>query len=342
MICFTWWGLTQYAARAIEAFNKISTEPVVVVATRPKSSPVEGMERILSCPLVWVEETDADVLSRLPEVPRVVLVSNWNLPCFRSIEEAVRAKRGIVVAMIDTDYKFNLREILRAIRFRLFLRHRFDRFFCVGASGEKLLRLYGVPGDRIFKGLYGADASLFKNGLPLMERPKRIIYVGQFIARKNVLSLVKAFGRFRERYPDWELEMCGHGALHDQMPEMPGLVVHDFVQPEQLAALYRNARAFVLPSLEEHWGVVVHEAALSGCYLLLSSSVGAGEDFAVEENSSLFNPKSENSLLSALEKLPQKTPEELLRAQEKSIELAKNFGLSRFVTEMCRLVSPAM
>ena len=338
MICFTWWGLTQYAARAIEAFNQVSKEPVVVVATRPKSSPVEGMERILSCPLVWVEETDTDVLSRLPEVPRVVLVSNWNLPCWQELMTKTRDTGGKVVAMVDTNYQLSLRGLLRAVRFRLFLKRRFDAFLVVGASGLRLMRLWGVPSSKVFQGLYGADASLFHNGLPLTERPKRILYVGQFINRKNVLRLVKAFGRFHAKFPDWELEMCGHGPLRDQMPKMKGLVVHDFVQPEELAGIYRQARGFILPSLEEHWGVVVHEAALSGCFLILSRTVGAAEDFAGCSNSSLFSPGSVNEIERSLEFFASRSDDELVAAQKCSLALAERLGLHRFVSEMQNLV----
>lgn len=338
MICFTWWGLTQYAARAIEAFNKVSKEPVIVVATRPRSSPVEGMERILSCPVVWVETDDVDVVKRLPVVPRVVFVSNWNIACFRKIEKEVRKSSGIAIAMVDTDFRLNLKEFVKAIRFRLLLRRRFDRFFCVGASGERLLRFYGAPSRSVFKGLYGADSTLFTNGLSIMDRPKRIIYVGQFIGRKNVLRLVEAFRRFHARHLDWELEMCGHGVLHNQIPSMPGLVVHDFVQPEKLSLLYRNARAFILPSIEEHWGVVVHEAALSGCFLLLSKSVGAGEDFAVDENSERFDPNSVEAIEAALERFVNRRPSQLEIAQKKSLELAMNFGLGRFVAAVEQMV----
>ena len=339
MICFTWWGLTQYAARAIEAFNKVSKESVCVVATRPQSSPVEGMERILTCPIVWVEESETDVLSRLQEVPRVVFISNWNLACFRPIENAVRAKGGVTVAMVDTNFRFSARELLRAMRFRLCLRRRFDKLFVVGASGERLLHFYGAEKKRIYKGLYGADPALFFNGAPLSERPKRILYVGQFIARKNVLRLVEAFRRFHALHPDWELEMCGHGVLHDQIREQPGLVIHDFVQPEQLAALYRNARAFVLPSLEEHWGVVVHEAALSGCYLLLSRAVGAASDFAVSENSALFDPLSHEEMMMSFGKMAGLSSDELACAQKRSLDFARRFGPHRFVEsvkELCK------
>lgn len=338
MICVTWWGLTQYAARAIDAFTKASNEQVFVVATRPKSTLVKGLEESLSCPLIWVEEDDLDVALALPEIPRILLVSNWNLSCWRSLMEATRARGGKVVAMVDTNYQLTVKAILRAVRFRLFLRQKFDAFMVAGRSGLRLMRMWGVDGHYVYQGLYGADASLFHDGKPLIMRAKRILYVGQFVARKNVLRLLAAFEKFHAKHPDWELEICGHGPLHAQIPKIQGLIVHDFVQPMELSRIYRQVRAFVLPSLEEHWGVVVHEASLSGCYLLLSSAIGAKEDFASKENSAIFSPTSEDSILAAFEKLASLSPAELLLAQQKSIELSAEFGLSRFVAEMKRLV----
>ena len=215
MICFTWWGLTQYAARVIEAFNKVSKEPVCVVATRPHSSPVEGMEQILTCPLVWVKEGDVEFATRLPEVPRVLFVSNWNLPCWKYLELVVKNNGGKTVAMIDTNYrcfgvgtgrlKAFLKQYAWILRFRLFVSHRFNSFFVVGTSGRKLMRHCGVPENRVFHGLYGADSSLFYDGASLSQRPKRIIYVGQFINRKNVRRMILAFLQAKRWLEMWQM-----------------------------------------------------------------------------------------------------------------------------------------
>ena len=351
MICFTWWGLTQYAARAIEAFNKASKEPVCVVATRPKSSPVQGMERILTCPLVWVEEGDIDYVTRLPEIPRVLFVSNWNLPCWKYLERVVKSNGGKTVAMIDTNYKrFGvgngrlkafLRQFAWIMRFRFVIRRRFDRFFVVGASGQKLMRICGVSKDKVSLGLYGADSSLFKDGVPLIDRPKRIIYVGQFIDRKNVKRMVQAFLRAQrvagESAEGWRLDMFGAGALYDSLNQAINksnnqtITLHPFCQPENLAAEYRNSRVFCLPSLEEHWGVVVHEAALSGCALLLANGIGAGEDFLGKANGIAFDPFSIDAIAQAMAQVMTWSDTRWNHAHEESIQLATNFGLNRFV-----------
>ena len=355
MICFTWWGLTQYAARAIEAFNKVSREPVCVVATRPQSSPVKGMEKILSCPLVWVSEHEVDFIDKLPEVPRVLFVSNWNLPAWQYLEKIVRGRNGKIVAMVDTNFElfgngglikkasFFVRQLLRAIRFRVCIRNRFDHFFVVGKGGHRLMRFYGVPDNCVSLGLYGADDSLFHDGTPLPDRSKRIIYVGQFIERKNIRRLIQAFMLANEKLRDsaepnaWQLDLFGAGVLHDELSKTVeqsanrSIHIHQFRQPEDLAKEYRNARVFCLPSFEEHWGVVVHEAALSGCALLLANGVGAAEDFLGAENGISFSPSSVGEMTNAIARVMTWSDEHWIRAQSESIRLASGFGLSKFV-----------
>ena len=351
MICFTWWGLTQYAARAIEAFNKVSKELVCVVATRPQSSPVEGMEQILTCPLVWVEAGDVDYVTRLPEIPRILFVSNWNLPCWKYLERVVKSNGGKTVAMIDTNYKsfgvgngrFKafMRQFTWIVRFRLSIRRRFDWFFVVGASGQKLMRICGVPKSRLSVGLYGADSSLFRDGAPLTDRPKRIIYVGQFIGRKNVCRMIQAFLQAQdvagEDASGWCLDMFGAGPLTNSLEQairqsnIPAITLHPFCQPENLAAEYRNSRVFCLPSLEEHWGVVVHEAALSGCALLLANGIGAGDDFLGKDNGIAFDPFSVDAIMEAMVEVMRWGDVRWNRAHEESICLSANFGLNRFV-----------
>jgi glycosyltransferase involved in cell wall biosynthesis len=78
------------------------------------------------------------------------------------------------------------------------------------------------------------------------------------------VPLARAFARIAHRLPDWELCLYGSGPLQSAISH-PRIKVHGFIQPEQLGSLYRQARIFALPSFSEAWGVVVHEAALSGC-----------------------------------------------------------------------------
>lgn len=311
MICFAWDGFPQYAARCIGAFVKTTTEQVVVVATRP-DVPIEGMERLAGCPVIWIDR-DANLqtlkLSNLQTLNlsnlSTLFVTGWYVPAFNRVRDEVRAHGGKVVGMVDNNYDIHglkgwVWEILKAIRFWLLLRRKYDAFLVPGKSGRRILRFWGAKDEQIFEGLYAADETLFTPGPPIAERPKKIIYVGQLCERKNVKRLVTAFESLKVRkfeglkVNDWVLEMYGCGPLKDDLLKLSNsqtFKLSNFMQPEELAAKYREARIFILPSLEEHWGLVVHEAALSGCVLLLSNRVGAADDLLTDGvNGYSFDP----------------------------------------------------
>lgn len=336
MIIFAWWGFPQYAARCVGALVKSTTEKVIVVATRPEV-PVEGMERVCGCPVYWIDG-DGSFDLRLfdcligTDAKRITLfVSGWAIPAFNRLAADVRAKDGRVIAMIDNNFDAHgvrgwLREFGRAVRFRLFLRKRFDGFFVPGRSGRKLLRFYGVSDKKIVEGMYAADESLFdSNKVDAAKKEKLIVYVGQYIDRKNVLAVCEAFERSGIAADGWSLEMYGSGPLKAQIP-----YAQPFVQPERLPEIYRRARAFILASKEEHWGLVVHEAALSGCYLMLSNRVGAAEDLLSEKNGVKFDPFQSKEMVAAFRRLAEMNEKEWEEVCLASMEMGRRRGLRCF------------
>ncbi len=332
MICVGWSGFPQYAARCVGAFVRTVNERVCVVATRP-TVPVEGMERLCGCPVVWADAQDgSNIMTMLEESPRVMLVSGWSVPMFNRLAEQVRANGGRVIAMVDNNFVFGVKECVKALRFRLFLRRRFDAFFVPGKSATELLRFYGVPPERIATGLYAADDAIFGGGEPLDTREKRIVYMGQFCERKNVLMLVAAFRASGIAAQGWRLDLYGCGPQKDDLPQDdPSIGVHDFVQPEALADIYRGARAFALSSREEHWGLVVHEAALCGCALLLSNRVGAASDLLTDANGVSISPFKRSEWMLAFRRLATWSSTDWRRKEAASRQAAKRVSVARFV-----------
>lgn len=329
MICFAWGGFPQYAARCIGAFVEKANEDVVVVATRP-SVPIIGMEALSRCRVHWIDPSDSrDIMTVIGMIPRVLVVSGWCIDLFNRFRDEVRANGGRVIAMVDNNYCFSFRELLKSLRFRLFLKGNYDGFLVPGKSGERLLRFYGVTKDRIRKGLYAADETLFHCDIALTARRKKMLFVGQLIERKNIVAFAAAFIRANVSH-DWELDICGCGPLKDRLPRDESIYVYDFVQPEKLADIYASARVFVLPSLEEHWGVVVHEAALSGCVLLLSNRVGAMDDLLGQYNGCQFDPYSEDDMEKRIRECMSMSDVELQYAQHESLALAKQMSLKLF------------
>lgn len=334
-LAFSWNGLPQYAARLLAAVGQELGRPFPVIGSRP-TVPVGGIEEALGWPAHWVE-ADRPVSwgdLGLP-VPKLFFQSGWAYPAFDALGDEVRGAGGKVCLLMDNNWRGDLRQMLGAPWFRAFQRRKFSAVLVPGKSGRRLARWYGMPEERIFEGMYGADPRLFFNGPPLPERPKRILFVGQYIERKGCVPLARAFASVASLLPDWELCMYGSGPLKSAIPGHPQIKVHGFIQPEQLGALYREARIFALPSLVEAWGLVVHEAALSGCQLLLSEAIGSAPDFAGPDNARLFKPGDESGMAAAILELAQ--TEALGVAQAASVAAASSHGPSVFSERVGRI-----
>ena len=335
-IAFSWHGLPQYAARQLAAASVELGQDCPVVGSRAQV-PIQGVEAALGRPVHWVEASHPATWRKLGlDVPRIFFQSGWAYPAFNALGDEVRAAGGKVCLLMDNNWRGDLRQMAGAPWFRAFQRRKFSAVLVPGKSGRRLARWYGMPDGKIFEGMYGADPQLFFNGPPLANRPKRIIFVGQYIERKGCVPLAQAFASVADRLPGWELWMYGSGPLQSAIPPHPAIKVNGFIQPEQLGALYRDARIFALPSNSEAWGLVVHEAALSGCMLLLSEAIGSAPDFAMPANARTFRPGDEADLASAMVELAESA--ELSAAQLASVASARSHGPAEFARQVSAIV----
>jgi glycosyltransferase involved in cell wall biosynthesis len=136
----------------------------------------------------------------------------------------------------------------------------------------------GVAEDRIFVVPYGVDTDLFK---PDLDRPfrqrYRVLFAGGVSQRKGIKYLLETFCGLA--LPGAELHVCGGvigsgrglaryaehfthltGKQHVDMPEV-----------------YRAADVFVLPSVEDGFGLVVLEAMACGLPVITTSNCGAAD-----------------------------------------------------------------
>lgn len=340
-VVFLWPGLPDYAARCIRAYAEIATGPVRVIATRP-SVPIRGMEETLGARLTWIDGTDAEVNwdSLGLAAPGVLFCGGYFLPAFNALARSGREAGSRTVLMADNNWTGSLRQrTLDPWRHRLFLTERFDAVFVPGRSGRTWAENMGYGSVPVFEGLYGADRSLFGGGPPLGERERAMLFVGQFIERKQVVPLARAFIAAAKHRRDWRLRLCGSGVQRADIPDHPAIGVEDFVQPPALAEILRQVRCLVLPSLEDHWGLVVHEAAATGCALVLSDAVGAAEDLAGIRNAVIFRAGVAADLERALTTVMEFDDRRWTEADSESRALAARFGTERFARSVWEIVS---
>jgi len=168
----------------------------------------------------------------------------------------------------------------------------------------------GVPGEKLRKIPYGVERRLFR---PVAE-PERhafdVLAVGQISFRKGIPHLLEAFRKLK--HPRKRLRLVG-----PVQPEMRSwlrgrnLERVEFVgrkpQPE-LAEIMSRAQVFVLPSIEEGFGLVLAEAMSCGCPVIATENSG-GPDMVTDGVEGFIVPiRNPGAIAARLECLAQDGP----------------------------------
>jgi glycosyltransferase involved in cell wall biosynthesis len=147
------------------------------------------------------------------------------------------------------------------------------------ATRQRVVAAYGLPSGRVRTVLNGFDAERFcaegpgvsDGGLPY------VLFVGNLLPHKNLPRLVEAFAGAAARTPA-RLVVVGGGRPHAiaQLRTLAGRVraaveIREFVPSAELAPLMRGARALVLPSLAEGFGLPAVEAMACGTPVIVSN-----------------------------------------------------------------------
>ena len=184
-----------------------------------------------------------------------------------------------------------------------------DRCLCVSDLWQTALHEeYGITAHRVINGVSnrfspqpnGTESASAENygltGQPIY------LTVGGIEPRKNSIALLQAFCQVRAHMPNAQLVIAGGATLFDYrdyrqqfmalaQPLPKGALVLPGVVPDaDLSALYRLADAFVFPSVQEGWGLVVLEAIASGVPVVTSNQPPFTE-FLSDETALLVEPE---------------------------------------------------
>ncbi|MEO5585926.1 MAG: glycosyltransferase, partial [Flavobacteriales bacterium] len=138
---------------------------------------------------------------------------------------------------------------------------------------------------------------------------------------------------------DWELWCIGVGALHPLDHSHPRIKHLGFVQAKDIWKYMEQSGVFILPSLYEPWGVVVHEHAAAGFPLMLSDAVGARHRFLREgSNGQCFIAGDKESLKKTFRKVIATPDAELVTMGLRSAELATEWGPKEWAATLMDLI----
>lgn len=207
-------------------------------------------------------------------------------------------------------------------------------FLAIGSANAAYYRSMGIPEDRIFLVPYTVDNARFieageaVRGDRAAMRAKlcmdpdlpAIIYASKFDRRKRPDDLLAAYAKLRGEGVAAQLALVGTGALEAQLKArvaeqaIPDVVFPGFVNQAELPAVYAASDVFVLPSVNEPWGLVVNEAMCAGLPIVLSEEIGCADDLVQDGvNGATFTGGDVGGLAAALR--PILTDPELRAAQ---------------------------
>jgi len=157
------------------------------------------------------------------------------------------------------------------------------------------LKLLGFPEDRIVLTPYSVDNDWWNARASNVDRDavraswripagaSVLLFCAKMQPWKGPLDLLEAFSRASA--PNSFLVFAGDGPLRNSVEQRAReLAIVDrirflgFVNQTQLPAVYRASDLLVLPSIYEPFGLVVNEAMLCGCPVIVSDRVGAKFD----------------------------------------------------------------
>ena len=155
------------------------------------------------------------------------------------------------------------------------------------------MRYYGIADDKITV-VYNAAEKTVPS--PRKEVAPYLLAVGSLMPRKNIRRILEAYSTMPNADFDLYIAGAAENAFADAELETyahtKGVRWLGHVSPQELNTLYRNAVAYINPSLYEGFGIPLLEAMVQGCPVLASDIPVFHE--VCEDAACYFNPmKSE-------------------------------------------------
>ena len=138
----------------------------------------------------------------------------------------------------------------------------------------------GVPPDRVYACPFGAPAWRTLGRQPNTPSDGYFLFVGTLVPRKNVATLLDAYANVLAAMPDAPRLVIAGSETRDSDPwiqrvrtaPLSGRVEHvGYVAESEREKLYAGARALVMPSLDEGFGVPALEAMAGGVPVIASN-----------------------------------------------------------------------
>lgn len=236
-----------------------------------------------------------------------IIHANWTIASLAAILTKPFHRKPVVTTLHGSD-------IFSANKHTLFKYPTFlalngsDALICVSNALKNEISNLNIPSNKIFVIPNGVDLNKF-NDQTNLQRKKIILYVGSLTKKKGVHLLLEAFSIVNRIQPDFELKIIGDGPeemyLHNISSKLSikdKVNFYESMPHNEIGKIMQESFMFVLPSIDEGFGVVLVEALASGLPCIAFNSGGV-TDILDENQGILVEPGNVSELSSAINEL---------------------------------------
>ncbi len=131
-----------------------------------------------------------------------------------------------------------------------------------------------------------------------------LFYIGNAHPHKNLERLINVFSEIQKKYPSLQMVLSGKNSYfwaRVLKQSLDGVIYTGFITDIEMVALYKNALCFVMPSLEEGFGIPVLEAMALGTPVV--SSNGGSLKEVGGDSAIYFDPSNEADMIKQISRV---------------------------------------
>ncbi|MGE3489586.1 MAG: glycosyltransferase family 4 protein [Vicinamibacterales bacterium] len=305
-VVFCWSGMQGYIASCLQALSRLPSLELYVIHLDFNDLPFQE-ELLAGIPNVRLLASEPNLA--VPQMvvdqrPDIVFLCGWFYAPYRELLDRPELRSVKFVLGMDTPWNGSWRQRVNQFRLAGFIT-RMEKVVVAGPRTEEFARRLGARPGQVVRGLYGCDFKAFSaQGVgrldPAGEWPKRFLFAGRYVPEKGLGVLLDAYRIYRSAVDDpWPLDCCGTGPDAARLAGQDGVSDLGYLQPSALPAVFCDHGVFVMPSLEEPWGVAIAEAAAAGLPLICSDQCGAADDVLRRYHNGLLVPAGDAAALAA-------------------------------------------
>ncbi len=244
-------------------------------------------------------------------------------------------------------------ESLKKIRLRSRLLNwlfvKVDAALAIGTLNKEFYLKKKLEEEQIFHTPYAVDNEHFfqessknkkkadekRRDLGIPQDAVVILYLSGMKSRKRPMDLLKAFIRVKER-DNVYLVFAGAGEVYEELKDTSSACQNvklvRFVNQSEIGIYYAMANLFILPSVDEPWGLVINEAMCHSLPIITTTKVGAAKDLIVHgKNGFIYEPGNVEQLSTYISYFLC-NPEKLREMGEQSKDIIKYWSYQEDLT----------